>query len=452
MRTNVKRATRIEDETQVVKNGKGPVRLRRMSLVVVDGPQTGKRCPLEDGRLLVGKDESCDLKLMDIAVSRHHFEIERVEDRFVIRDLGSKNGTAVNGTAIKEAFLAPGSNILAGNTALMFQAIYESAEISLQQGEEFGSLIAASLAMRSIMGLLRRAAKTGTTVLLRGETGVGKSALARAMHDEGPRSHGPFVVFDCGSVPPTLIESELFGADKGAFTGAVQSRPGACEQAQGGTLLLDEIEELPLELQPKLLRVIEEKEVRRLGATKAVALDLHLIAASKIDLPTAVGEGRFRPDLYYRIAVIDVEVPALRERREDIPLLCNHFLKDTQGAQSWNRLAPALREQLVRYSWPGNLRELRNVLERLQCIGEESPAFGETEMAAKPGAKMLSLDWNRPFKEAKEDLVDAFEREYLLRLLERSVGSVAPAAREAGLNRKYFYDLLRKHGLHGRKT
>jgi len=448
----VRHPTKVDDETQVVKTGDGPVRFRKMSLVVADGPQKGRRCPMEDDRLVVGKDESCDLKLADVTVSRHHFEIERVGDRYAIRDLDSKNGTAVNGNFIKEAFLAPGANILAGNTALIFQAIYESAQMDLHLCEEFGSLVAASPAMKSIMGLLRRAAKTGTTVLLRGETGVGKSALARAMHDEGPRHQGPFVVFDCGSVPPTLIESELFGAEKGAFTGAVQSRPGACEQAQGGTLFLDEIEELPYELQPKLLRVIEERSVRRLGATKAIDLDFHIIAASKIDLPTAVGDGRFRSDLYFRIAVIDVEVPPLRERHEDIPLLCEHFLKETQGAHSWSRLTPALREQLERYSWPGNLRELRNVLERLQCTGEEGPSLGEAEMAAKAGAKALSLDWNRPFKEAKEDLVDAFEREYLERLLERSRGSVAPAAREARLNRKYFYDLLHKHGLHGRKT
>jgi len=446
-----KSATRIEDETQVVKTGKGPVRLRKMSLVVADGPQLGQRCSLEGERLLVGKDESCDLVLLDVTVSRRHLEIERVGDRFLIRDLDSTNGTSVGGTRIKEAFLSPGSTIKAGNAELLFQAIYESATSESHSCEAFGDLLAASPAMKSIMGVLRRAAKMGTTVLLRGETGVGKSALARAMHSEGPRTRGPFVVFDCGSVPPTLIESELFGAEKGAFTGAVQSRPGACEQANGGTLFLDEIEELPLELQPKLLRVIEEKEVRRLGATRALDLDIHIIAASKIDLPTAVGEGRFRADLYYRIAVLDVEVPALRERREDLPLLCDHFLKDTQGTHTWNRLTPALREQFESYAWPGNLRELRNVLERLQCIGEEGGPVGDGGVIVAGGAKPLSLDWNRPFKEAKEDLVDTFEREYLKRLLDRSRGSIAPAAREAGLNRKYFYDLLRKHGLHGRK-
>jgi len=449
---NEKHANRIEDDTQVVKTGEGPVRLRKLSMLVIEGPQTGKRFPVDGGEtILVGSDETCDLILVEPTVSRHHLELERVGDRFLVKDLESTNGTSINGTRIKEAYLAPGGILRVGNVELMFQPVYEAAQAGTQQCEEFGTLLAASPAMKSIMGLLRRAAKLGTTVLLRGETGVGKSALARAMHAEGPRSKGPFVVFDCGSVPPTLIESELFGAEKGAFTGAVKSRPGACEQAQGGTLFLDEIEDLPLELQSKLLRVIEEKEVRRLGATKPTSLDLHIIAASKIDLPTAVGERKFRADLYYRIAVIDVEVPPLRERAEDLPLLCDHFLKETQGTHSWNRLTPALREQFESYSWPGNLRELRNVLERLQCIGEEGSPVGEGGVMIQAGDKPLSLDWNRPFKEAKEDLVDTFEREYLKRLLERSGGAIAPAAREAGLNRKYFYDLLRKHGLHGRK-
>jgi DNA-binding NtrC family response regulator len=419
--------------------------------VIVSGPSTGRRYPVVKERFVVGKDDGCDLVLDAPTVSRAHLEIIRRGETFLVRDLDSTNGTCIDGTRVREAFLSPGAQITAGAVDLLFQAEYESPGPDLQQSEEFGALLAASPAMKSIMGLLRRAAKLGTTVLLRGETGVGKSALARALHDEGPRRGGPFVVFDCGSVPPTLIESELFGAEKGAFTGAVQSRPGACEQAGGGTLFLDEIEELPLELQPKLLRVIEEKEVRRLGATRSVALDLQIVAASKIDLPTAVERGRFRADLYYRIAVIDVEIPPLRERREDLPLLCDHFLKESQGPHTWNRLTPTLKEQFERYGWPGNLRELRNVLERLQCIGPEGSELGGGGAVVKNRELPLALDWQRPFKEAKEDLVDAFEAEYLKRLLDRSSGSIAPAAREAGLNRKYFYDLLRKHGLHGRK-
>jgi DNA-binding NtrC family response regulator len=451
MGKNVKRFRFHEDETEVVAPCDGPMRLRRMSLYVAQGPRAGKRFPVEQERFVVGKGKGADLLLPDPTVSRNHLEILTQGDTFLIRDLDSTNGTSVDGTRIKEAFLAPGSRISVGNAELIFQAFYESPGPDLQESEEFGGLIAAAPAMKSIMGLLRRAATLGTTVVLRGETGVGKSALARALHDEGPRSNGPFVVFDCGSVPPTLIESELFGAEKGAFTGAVQSRPGAFEQAHGGTLFLDEIEELPLELQPKLLRVLEEKEVRRLGATKPIALDLHIITASKTDLPTAVNEGRFRADLYYRIAVIDVEVPPLRDRPEDLPLLCDHFLDESQGSESWDRLTPALREQFESYAWPGNLRELRNVLERLQCIGhEDSPVADGAAVVRSPG-QPLALDWNRPFKEAKEDLVDTFEQEYLKRLLERSGGAIAPAAREAGLNRKYFYDLLEKHGLHRRK-
>ncbi|MCP4676363.1 MAG: FHA domain-containing protein [Deltaproteobacteria bacterium] len=400
---------------------------------------------------VVGKDAACDLCFPDPTVSRRHFEIEKRGDTFLVRDLGSTNGTTIDGTRVNEAFLAPGSRVAAGNVEMIFQAIYESPEPSELPGcEAFGSLLAASPPMKTVLALLRKVASTGTTVLLRGETGVGKSALARAVHEEGPRAKKPFVVFDCASVAPTLIESELFGAEKGAYTGAVKSRPGACEQADGGTLFVDEIADLPLDLQPKLLRLLEEKEVRRLGSTKARSLDIHVIAACKTDLFRAAEEGTFRKDLYYRIAVVDIEVPPLKDRREDIPLLCDHFLKESQGDHAWSRLTPALQQELSSYAWPGNLRELRNVLERMQCVGPDGMPITGREAENNAESLPLSFDFDRPFKEAKEELIDAFEREYLDKLLNRSKGRIAPAAREAGLNRKYFYDLLRKHGLHGR--
>ncbi len=438
-----------EVATQALHSGAAPIRLRKMSLVVSRGPDAGKRVSVDNNHFVVGKDPSCGLVFPDPTVSRRHFEIEKQGDDFIVRDLGSTNGTTVDGTRVKEAFVAPGARITAGNVELILQAVYETPG-DVEQCDTFGSLVAASPSMKAILGLLRKAAASSTTVLLTGETGVGKSAIARAIHDEGPRTSGPFVVFDCASQAPTLIESELFGAEKGAFTGAVKSRPGACEQAQGGTLFVDEIGDLPLELQPKLLRVLEEKEVRRLGGTRPKELDIHLIAATKVNISQAVQNGGFRRDLYYRVAVIDVEIPPLRERPQDIPLLCDHFLAEDQGPHAWARLTPALKEEIESYSWPGNLRELRNVLERIQCIGPESVKDAMRNELEEVAESPLSFDLDRPFKEAKEELIDAFEREYLEKLLERSSGRVAPAAREAGLNRKYFYDLLRKHGLHGR--
>lgn len=444
-----------DEATQVMEPEGGPVRLRKMCLAVAQGPSAGTWVTIDKDLFTVGKAPSCDLILPDPTVSRRHLCIERHGDAFVIRDMGSTNGTAVDGTWVKVAFLTPGARVTAGNVEMVFQPVYEAPGPDAPLASRFGSLVAASQSMKGIMGLLRKAAASRTTVLLRGETGVGKSALAKAIHAEGPRKAEPFMVFDCGSVAPTLIESELFGVTKGAYTGAIQARPGACELANHGTLFLDEIEELPLELQTKLLRVIEEKEIRRLGATKSTELDIQIIAACKVDLYKAAEQGRFRKDLYYRIAVIDVEVPALRDRREDIPLLCDHFLTESKGPHTWARLTPTLREQLESYSWPGNLRELRNVLDRLQAIGPDGlPVIAKPGLPPEedPGSGLpLAFDLNRPFKEAKEELIDAFEREYLEKLLDRSGGRIAPAAREAGLNRKYFYDLLRKHGLQGRE-
>jgi transcriptional regulator with PAS, ATPase and Fis domain len=440
-----------DNATQALVTESAPVRIRKMTLVVTKGADAGKRVALTKKRFVIGKGASCDLRFLDATVSRQHLEIEASEEACFVRDLGSTNGTQINGTRIMEAFLAPGDRVQAGNIELMLQPVYETPEErSLGALEQFGTLIAASPSMKSILGMLRKAAQSGTTVLLRGETGVGKSALAKALHTEGPRREGPFVVFDCASVAPTLVESELFGVKKGAFTGAYESRAGACELAGGGTLFVDEICDLPIELQAKLLRVLEDKEVQRLGDTKPRKLDIHVIAATRINLEEAVREGRFRRDLYYRIAVLEVMVPPLRNRKEDLPLLCNHFLKETRGDNAWSRFTPALRDELLAYSWPGNIRELRNVLERLECIGPDGVLTPQMREERPDEGLAFSFEMDRPFKEAKEELIDAFEREYLAKLLERSKGRIAPAAREAGLNRKYFYDLLRKHGLLGR--
>ncbi len=440
-----------DNATQAIVTEAAPVRVRKMTLVVMKGADAGKRFALGKKRLVVGKGSSCDLQFVDATVSRQHIEIAADDDTYSVRDLGSTNGTQINGTRIKEAFLSPGDRIQVGNIELMFQPIYETPEESEYQAtERFGNLVAASASMKSILGLLRKAATSSTTVLLRGETGVGKSALAKALHTEGPRRKGPFVVFDCASVAPTLVESELFGVKKGAFTGAYESRAGACELAVGGTLFIDEICDMPIELQAKLLRVLEDKEVQRLGDTKPRRLDIHVVAATRVNLEEAVRDGRFRRDLYYRIAVLEVMVPSLKNRKEDLPLLCNHFLTDSRGDDAWSRFTPALRDELKAYSWPGNIRELRNVLERLECIGPDGVLTPQVDSKHAREGLALSFELDRPFKEAKEELIEAFEREYLEKLLERSNGRIAPAAREAGLNRKYFYDLLRKHGLLGR--
>ncbi|MDF1562004.1 MAG: sigma 54-interacting transcriptional regulator [Deltaproteobacteria bacterium] len=436
------------DRTDVLPTGRPVAGRRELTLLVVEGPLAGQRVTVGEAPLVLGKDPAADLTLPDAAVSRRHCVLEPTESGHRIKDLGSTNGTFVDGIRITEAFLRIGARIKVGNVVLLFQPIYASAEVGPSDATTFGSLVGRSLVMRQIFGLFERVAPTDATLLLTGETGTGKGAAARAVHDHGNRKDGPFVVFDCGAVSPTLIEGELFGAEKGAYTGAVAARAGACEEADGGTLFLDEIDDLPLELQPKLLRVLEEREVRRLGSHKPRKLDLRVIAASKVDLEVSVKEGRFREDLYFRLAVVRVDLPPLRDRTDDLPLLADRFLGE---AGAWEGLSPTLREQLGAHTWPGNLRELRNILDRLRYLGlqeAEGVALGGPAAAAREGGTVSEADYLRPFKEAKESLLEAFEREYLERLLERAGGKIAVAAREAHLNRKYFYDLLKKHGLY----
>ena len=440
--------------TDVLPTRAAPTARRGVHLVVLDGPSAGTRLPLEKDETVIGKDPSVDFCIPDAAISRRHCVIARKQDGYVVRDLGSTNGTFVDGTRIGEAWLKPGSRIQAGNTVILFQPVYEATAVPPSEKDSFGRLVGTSRAMREVFAVLERVAATDATILLTGETGTGKGACARSIHEASDRSAGPFVVVDCGAISRSLIEGELFGAEKGAYTGATTARPGALEQASGGTLFLDEIDDLPLDLQPKLLRVLEDRVVQRLGSTRPRPLDIRVVAATKRDLEEMVRAGTFREDLYFRLSVVRVSLPPLRERPEDLPLLASRFLEDPDG---WEKLSEPLREQLGAHCWPGNVRELRNVLDRLRYLGlEDAPgiplastdAGGARSAKEAPQEAIPPIDFSQPFKEAKESLVEAFEHEYLKRLLERAGGRIAVAAREAGLNRKYFYDLLRKHGLY----
>jgi DNA-binding NtrC family response regulator len=430
---------------------------QEVALIVLEGPNQGTRITLGDGETRVGKDPTCDLALPDITVSRLHFVILRDHEGFLLRDRGSTNGTFVDDMKVREVFLRPGARIKAGRVVLLFQPVQVAEVAAPSACDTFEGLVGRSAGMRSVFGVLERVAPTDATILLLGETGTGKGAVARAIHRRSPRADRPFVVVDCGAISPTLIESELFGREKGAYTGATESRAGACEQANKGTLFLDEVDDLPLELQSKLLRVLEEREVKRLGGVRPVKLDIRIVAATKADLRKMVKDGEFREDLYFRLSVVQVELPPLREHLDDLPQLCEAFLElgGGQDADVWDRLDPALREQLQAYHWPGNVRELRNVLERIRYMGASGQlgldlrAPSAPDASPPPGPEGLPVDFERPFHELKTELIDTFEKEYLERLLERAGGNIAGAARAAGLNRKYFYDLLRKHGLHG---
>ena len=295
--------------------------------------------------------------------------------------------------------------------------------------------------MRAVFALLEKTAPTDTTLLIRGETGTGKELVAKAVHGASSRQPHPLVIVDCGAIPASLIESELFGHVRGAFTGAATDRVGAFESADGGTLFLDEIGELPLALQPKLLRAVEDRSIQRLGETSRRPIDVRLVAATHRDLADEVTAGRFRQDLFFRLAVVEVALPPLRERGHDVLLLAEHILNDL-GLGDDLQLDDRLQSELLAYPWPGNVRELRNAIERAAHLGAEH-AVPYAEPAEAESAPAPDL----PFKQAKEQIVTSFERAYVIRLLERHGKNISAAARDADIDRNYLYRLLRKHGL-----
>jgi two-component system response regulator GlrR len=299
-----------------------------------------------------------------------------------------------------------------------------------------------------VFALLERAAASDATVLLTGETGTGKEAAAESLHAASPRRDGPFIVIDCGAIPPNLLEAELFGHEKGAFTGATAARIGAFEAASGGTIFLDEIGELSTDLQPKLLRALERREVKRIGANEHITVDVRVIAATHRDLRAEVNAKRFRADLYYRLAVVEVTLPPLRERRDDLPLVVEHLLARVPAPQRAVLVAPAFLDHLAAHSWPGNVRELRNYLDRCLALGIElAPSPTAPAAGSAPSTSSDGVDASVPLREAREEATRRFERAYLEDLLRRHGDNLAGAARAASIDRAHLYRLLWKHGL-----
>jgi transcriptional regulator with GAF, ATPase, and Fis domain len=332
--------------------------LQGFELEVISGPDAGRRYRGGARSVLIGSHPKAELVLSDPYVSRQHARVERSEDEFVLRDLGSTNGTRIHDTHIREVLLHDGALFELGSTRVRFATIAEKFRVELAAEDVFEGLVGRSVAARELFALLARVSPSEATLLVEGETGTGKELVARAIHARSRRAAQPLVVFDCGAVLGTLIESSLFGHERGAYTGATDAMPGVFERADGGTLFLDEIGELAPELQPKLLRVLESGEVRRVGGTETEKVDVRVVAATHRDLERMVAEGRFREDLYYRIAVIRLRVPPLRERPEDIPLLAAHFARQLGAPDDFD--FGDLRER----DFPGNVRELRNLVER----------------------------------------------------------------------------------------
>ncbi|MCC6214008.1 MAG: sigma 54-dependent Fis family transcriptional regulator [Polyangiaceae bacterium] len=430
---------------------------RELVLVVVSGRARGQRVRLAD-RLRIGKAPDNDLVLPDDTVSRHHCELVRSPAGVVVRDLDSTNHTRIGRSVVREATIEPGATLVAGSVEMVLRSEPERAQVLPSEATRFGEALGPSLSMRAIFGVLERIAPTDAVVLLEGETGTGKDVLARSIHQASPRRAAPFVVVDCGAVSYNLIESELFGHERGAFTGAVASRQGAFELAGRGTVFLDEVGELPLDVQPKLLRVLESQEYRRVGGNRSARSEARVIAATKRNLKSEVERGKFREDLYFRLAVVPVTVPPLRQRREDIPELVRHFLEVAarrDRATHEVELAPATLAALQAHDWPGNVRELRNVLDRAIYL---ATATGDRELrlvdlplaAARPPSlppEPAGFEPSLSYRETRA-LHDAeFERRYVSWLLGRHAGNVTAAAREARMDRKHLAELARRHGL-----
>jgi len=417
-----------------------PGSVRRFRLTVIEGPEPGRARESRTDRCSIGHHPLNDLVVKDPTVSRFHCEVRVDEGRLRVRDLDSRNGSVVDGVPAVDAFLRDGSRLRLGRVVVGVSIGEESARVRLSERSEFGDLVGASPAMRACFALMERAAESDVTLLLEGETGTGKSIAAEAIHRAGARGGGPFVVVDCGAIPAPLLESELFGHEKGAFTGAIERRKGAFEEADGGTIFLDEIGELPLELQPKLLRVLEQRQIRRVGSNKLIPVGVRLIAATNRDLRVEVNAGRFRSDLFFRLAVVRIPIPPLRRRAEDIPALVERLLVAGGDAGPG---ADALREparlaELARAAWPGNVRELRNHVDR--CVFFRDAAPPPDEPLASP-----SIDLAAPFSEARRRAVEEFERAYLAGQLERHEGRMKDTAEAAGINRVHLYKLLRRY-------
>ncbi len=432
------------------------VHLQQCKLVVVRGPERGREYVVSRGGDLIriGKADECDIVLSEETVSRIHCEIIRDPKGYLLRDLQSTNGTFLDGAEIREAYIRTGSVISVGTVQLKFTPFEERIEILPSDKEALGELVGRSLKMREIYGLIERIAPTEATVLLEGETGTGKDLVARTIHQLSRRKDAPFVVVDCGAVAGNLIESELFGHEKGSFTGAQAQRIGAFEMANGGTIFLDELGELSLDLQPKLLRVIEQREIRRVGGNKTIKVDIRVLAATKRTLLKEVQAGKFREDLYFRLSVVPVRVPALRERKEDLPLLVHVFLKKmNQGGQALTEPDAATLASLANHDWPGNVRELRNVLERGFYMAQRDNADSPVRLIASPQSSQTestlapAFEEKLSYRENKERFENDFERRYLTWLMEQSQGNISRAAREADMDRKYLHKLLKKHNI-----
>ena len=423
-----------------------------VELEVVGGPDVGRRfklAPDHPSRVFVGKSAACELALTDPRVSRRHLALAIDGSRTRLTDLDSRNGTQVNGVAIAEVFLYGGELVRIGDTTIAVRA-ETKVKAELTDATRFGRTMGSSPEMLRIYPICERLALSDVPLIIEGETGTGKELLAEAIHEASPRARGPFIVFDCTTSPQGLVEARLFGHEKGAFTGAIGGRPGIFEEASGGTLLIDEIGDLDIALQAKLLRAVQSREVQRLGGTQWIRTDVRIIAATRRDLEREIQEGRFRDDLYYRLAVARIELPPLRRRRGDVPLLAAHFWR--MLSQEAPELPTDFLARLESYSWPGNVRELYNAVMHRVALGEHADldALRRSERPAEPEspADIIADVIHRglSFPRAKQRVMEEFEERFVDALLEKTGHNISQAAATAGIARRYFYTIRARRG------
>ncbi len=410
------------------------------------GPD-GKGVPIDVDPVLVGRDAGAQIVLADPEVSSLHCELRATNEGVLVKDLGSTNGTFLGGLRVREVVVSSPVDLTLGQSTVHVEPS-KSHRVDVGFADRFGPLVGSSPKMRRVFSVLDRVARTPLSVLILGETGTGKEVVAKAIHDASDRKGGPFVVVDCGSIPPTLAESILFGHEKGSFTGANERRKGALAEADGGTLFFDELGELPIELQPKLLRAVAERQVKRVGGAQVEAIDVRVLAATRRDLGVEMNAGRFRSDLFFRIAQVRVELPPLRERLTDLPMLVEEICAKAGRAGTAPLVLAWIEQRMGSHDWPGNVRELVNVASVAATLADTPEAIDDVLTLTRADGDPASV--RQPataFSESKRAAVAAFERDYFTNLARATKGNVSEMARQSGMERHHVRAYLRKYGV-----
>jgi len=431
--------TGAAETESMLRNGRAPL---PVSIRVLNVPEAPGPLRVAAGAWLIGAGSSADLVINQPTVSRRHLAVELVAEGVLLRDLGSRNGTFYLGQRVRELVVTPGTRVRLGNVEIAIE-LDASALADVDEGPaRYGELVGAAPVMRQLFGMLERLEGSLVNVLIEGESGTGKELLARAIHRSSPVAAGPLIAINCGAIHPTLVQSELFGHKKGAFTGAGEARLGAFQAADGGTLFLDEVGELPLDVQPMLLRVLEERAVTPLGENRVRPVRVRVLAATNRTLRERISAGAFRDDLYYRLNVVNLKVPPLRERGEDVALLARLFAKNAGVAE----LPASILREICERSWPGNARELRHAVECYVVMGA-LPEFAALSRPALAHLLCEFADITRPYQELKDTLLEAFTRSYVSRLVESTHGNISEASRISGLERSYLNKLSNRLGV-----